>query len=115
MYAVIRTGGKQYRVAEGDQLNIEKIDGEPGTSVAFDEVLMVGTDTDSTFGRPLVDGAGVAGTIVEQGRAKKLVIFKFKRRKQYKRKQGHRQHFTRIRIDKIQTKSAPAAEVSDGS
>ena len=61
MYAVIRTGGKQYRVAEGDQLNIEKIDGEPGTSVAFDEVLMVGTDTDSTFGRPLVDGAGVAG------------------------------------------------------
>jgi large subunit ribosomal protein L21 len=115
MYAVIKTGGKQYRVAEGDILNLEKLDGDTGTSIAFDEVLMVGTEEESTFGQPLVAGAGVTGTILEQGRDKKIVVFKFKRRKQYKRKQGHRQHFTRVRIDAIQTSSAKAAEASDGS
>ena len=101
MYAVIRTGGKQYRVAEGDTVKIEKLEGDKGGQLTFDDVLLVGTDDATHVGTPQVDGASVAATIVEQGRDRKVLIFKFRRRKNYIRKQGHRQHYTRVRIDGI--------------
>ena len=101
MYAVIKTGGKQYRVEQGDTLALERLDGDTGAQVSFDEVLLVGSDDATQIGRPLVQGASVKATIVEQGRAKKIIVFKFRRRKNYKRKKGHRQYFTRVRIDAI--------------
>lgn len=101
MYAVIKTGGKQYRVAQGDVIQVERLDGDSGASLTFDDVLLVGTDDDTKIGTPKVDGAKVEGTILEQGRDRKLIIFKFRRRKNYKRKNGHRQYFTRVRIDAI--------------
>ena len=101
MYAVIRTGGKQYRVSQGDTLEIETITGEPGAAVTFDDVLLVGSEDETHIGTPTVSGASVAGTIVTHGKHKKLIVFKFRRRKNYKRKNGHRQNFTRVRIDGI--------------
>ena len=101
MYAVIKTGGKQYRVEQGDTLAIERLEGDTGTQVSFGEVLLVGSDNETKIGRPLLAGASVTGTIVEQGRAKKIIVFKFRRRKIYKRKKGHRQYFTRVRIESI--------------
>jgi len=101
MYAVIKTGGKQYRVEEGDTLALERLEGDTGAQVSFDEVLLVGADDATKIGRPLLQGASVKATIVEQGRAKKVIVFKFRRRKNYKRKKGHRQYFTRVRIDAI--------------
>jgi len=101
MYAVIKTGGKQYRVEEGATLAIERLEGDPGTQIFFDEVLLVGSESETRLGRPLIAGANVGATIVEQGRAKKVIVFKFRRRKNYKRKKGHRQYFTRVRIDSI--------------
>ena len=101
MYAVIRTGGKQYRVAENDTLQIEKLSVEPGETVDFD-VLAVGEGADLKIGTPTVDGASVTGEVVRHGRSKKVIVFKFKRRKNYKRKKGHRQHFTEIRITGIE-------------
>ena len=98
--AVIRTGGKQYRVSEGDVLRVEKLVGDKGDKVAFDDVLMIGGDTPKV-GKPKVAGAKVEGEIVDQGRDKKLVIFKFKRRKKYRRKAGHRQAFTAVKITGI--------------
>ena len=101
MYAVIKAGGKQYRVEQGDTLALERLDGDTGTQFSFDEVLLLGSDDVTTIGRPLVQGASVKATIIEQGRAKKIIVFKFRRRKNYKRKKGHRQYFTRVRIDAI--------------
>ena len=101
MYAVIRTGGKQYRVEEGDVVKIEKIDGERGSELTFDDVLLVGNDDETHVGTPTVSGASVSGTIVEQDRDKKIVVFKFRRRKNYIRKQGQRQSYTRVRINGI--------------
>lgn len=101
MYAVIRTGGKQYRVEEGDVVKIEKIDGDRGSELTFDDVLLVGNDDETHVGTPTVAGASVSGTIVEQDRDKKIVVFKFRRRKNYIRKQGHRQSYTRVRISGI--------------
>jgi large subunit ribosomal protein L21 len=101
MYAVIKTGGKQYRVAQGDVIQVERLDGDSGALLTFDDVLLVGTDDDTKIGTPVLDGAKVEGTIVEQGRGRKLIVFKFRRRKNYKRKNGHRQYFTRVRIDAI--------------
>ncbi|MBD90368.1 MAG: 50S ribosomal protein L21 [Deltaproteobacteria bacterium] len=101
MYAVIRTGGKQYRVEEGDVVKIEKIDGERGSELTFDDVLLVGNDDETHVGTPTVAGASVSGTILEQDRDKKIVVFKFRRRKNYIRKQGHRQAYTRVRINGI--------------
>jgi len=98
--AVIRTGGKQYRVTEGDTLRVEKLAGSPGDKVAFEEVLLVGGD-EPKFGRPLVDGAKVEGEIVTQDRAKKIVVFKFKRRKKHRVKAGHRQDYTAVKITSI--------------
>jgi large subunit ribosomal protein L21 len=101
MYAVIRTGGKQYRVAEGDKIRIEKLSGEPGDAVRFEEVLLVGGASDVKVGRPLVSGAAVQAEIVDHGRDRKLVIFKFRRRKNHRRKQGHRQPYTEVKITSI--------------
>ena len=100
MYAVIRTGGKQYRVTEGQTLRVEKLPGGAGDKVTFGEVLLVGGDQ-PRVGRPLVEGAAVAAEITAQDRGKKLVVFKFRRRKNYRRKNGHRQHLTVLRITGI--------------
>lgn len=102
MYAVVATGGKQYRVQEGDTLRIEKIPGEVGSDVAFDQVLMVSDGDDVKVGQPVVENAVVNGTIVEQGKGRKILVFKYKRRKRYRRKQGHRQLFTAVKIGTIQ-------------
>ncbi len=100
MYAVIETGGKQYRVAEGDVLRVEKLDAEPGSSVAFDRVLMIGGEQ-AKVGAPTVEGGRVDAEVVSQGRNRKIDVVKFKRRKGYQRKHGHRQHFTEVRITGI--------------
>ena len=103
MHAVIRTGGKQYRVQPGDEFNIEKLDDvENGGTVVFDDVLAVGSGQDLVVGKPTVDGATVtADVIVAQGRDKKITVFKKKRRKRYRRKFGHRQPFTRSKIKEV--------------
>jgi len=101
MYAVIKTGGKQYRVEPGDVVTIERLEGDAGDAVKFDDVLLVDADGDMKIGTPSLDGASVSGTIVEQGRARKVIVFKFRRRKNYKKKNGHRQYFTRVQIDQI--------------
>ena len=98
--AVIRTGGKQYRVAEGDVVRVERLDGSAGDPIEFGEVLMLGGEV-ARFGQPLVDGAKVTGQIVQQGRGPKLIVFKFRRRKRYRRKNGHRQDFTAVKITAI--------------
>jgi len=102
MYAVIRSGGKQARVAPGDTLRLEKLAGAVGDSVELGEVLMVGDEGSPRVGTPLVDGARVRGTILAQGRGDKITVFKMKRRKGYRRKQGHRQAYTEVRIDAIE-------------
>ncbi len=101
MYAVIATGGKQYRVEQGDIVTIERLSGELGDSVNFDQVLALGEGEGLKLGAPTVAGAAVSGKIVGQGRTRKMIIFKFRRRKNYKRKNGHRQYFTRVRIEGI--------------
>ena len=101
MYAVVTTGGKQYRVQKGETLKIEKISGDIGSQVDFDQILMVSDGDRVEVGQPLVENAVVHGRIVEQGKLKKILVFKYKRRKRYRRKQGHRQQFTAVRIDDI--------------
>ena len=101
MNAVIKTGGKQYRVAEGDTLRVEKLTGEAGATVEIGEVLAVGEGESIKIGTPTVDGATVTAETVEHGRGKKVIVFKKKRRKGYKKKQGHRQDFTAIKIKEI--------------
>ena len=100
-YAVIRTGGKQYRVSEGDVVKIEKLTGEVGAKVTMDDVLFVGGEGDAKIGAPLVANAKVTGEIVGQDRAKKIIVFKKKRRKGYMRRQGHRQYQTALKITAI--------------
>jgi large subunit ribosomal protein L21 len=102
MYAVVRTGGKQVRVAPGESVRVEKLEGAVGDPVELNEVLLVGGDEGARIGTPLVEGAKVVGTIAAQGRGPKLVIFKMKRRKGYRRKRGHRQSYTEIRVDGIE-------------
>lgn len=97
MYAVIRTGGKQYRVTEGDRVRVEKLEGEVGSTLVIDDVLMVGGETVS-IGKPVVAGAKVTATITGQDRAKKVIVFKFRRRKNYRRKNWHRQPYTELKI-----------------
>ena len=101
MYAVIATGGKQYRVKEGDVLRIEKMPGSVGESLAFDNILLLSDGNGLTIGEPTVPNASVNARIVEQGKGKKVLVFKYKRRKRYRRKQGHRQPFTAVQIDSI--------------
>ena len=110
MYAVIKTGGKQYRVAKDQTLKVEKLEAEAGASVAFESVLMLGNQQGITVGGPYVDGASVTAEVVEQTRGPKLIVFKKKRRKNHRRKNGHRQDLTLIRITDILTDGGkPAA------
>ena len=98
MFAVVKTGGKQYRVAEDDLLKVEKLDAAPGDTVVLDQVLMVGDGADRKVGAPLVEGAVVEAEVVDQTRAKKIIVFKKKRRQNYRRKNGHRQHQTVLKV-----------------
>lgn len=101
MYAVIKTGGKQYRVSEGDLLNIELLDGDKGSEVVFNEVLMISGDGNVRIGTPLVEGAKVIGEIVNEAKGPKITIFKMKRRKGFRKKTGHRQKYTNLKIKQI--------------
>ncbi len=103
MYAVIKTGGKQYRVQENDTLEIERLAGDAGDIIAFTDVLMVGSEAGVEVGTPLVDGATVAAELIEQTRGKKIIVFKKKRRKGYRRRNGHRQDLTKVTITEILT------------
>ena len=102
MYAVVSTGGKQYRVQEGDILRVEKLLGEVGTPITFENVLLYSDGEKMSIGQPVLENISVNGHIVEQGKAKKIIVFKYKRRKRFRRKQGHRQQFTAVKIDKIE-------------
>ncbi len=120
MYAVIRTGGKQYRVTPGARLRVEKLDAEEGAKVEFDQVLLVGEGSDVKVGSPLVAGGLVTGKVLSQGKGKKISVIKFHRRKNYMRNKGHRQYFTEIEIIDVSTKGgakkaptgAPAAKAA---
>ena len=101
MYAVVTTGGKQYRVEAGSELIVERLTGDPGTSVTFDRVLLVGDGDDVTVGTPTIAGATVSGTVIGEQLGPKLIVFKFKQKVKYRRLNGHRQHLTRVRIDEI--------------
>ena len=101
MYAVIKTGGKQYRVCAGDKLKIEKLDAEVGSEVTFDQVLMVGEGADIRVGAPVLAGVTVKATVLNQARGDKIHIFKMRRRKHYRKSQGHRQYFTEVQIGGI--------------
>lgn len=102
MYAVVATGGKQYKVQAGEILRVEKLTGQVGSEVAFDQVLMLGEGENVKIGQPILEGAQVKGHIVEQGKSRKIIVFKYKRRKRYRRKQGHRQLYTAVKIDSIE-------------
>ena len=101
MYAVIKTGGKQYKVSEGDRLNVEKLAGEAGTEIVFNEILMVSDDGAVKIGQPHVEGATVIGEIIDDVKGPKITIFKMKRRKGFRKKTGHRQSLTSLKIKKI--------------
>ena len=101
MYAVIKTGGKQYRVAEGDEIKLEKLNGDIGDSVTFDQVLLTSDGEIVNVGTPFLEGSKVEGRILAQGKSRKIVVFKYKRRKGYRRKRGHRQVFTQVKIENV--------------
>ena len=112
MYAVIETGGKQYRVTEGDVINVEKLDAEAGKAVTIKEVLVVEKDDNTLIGTPYVSGASVKAEVVENGKAKKVVIYKYKAKKDSKKKQGHRQPYTQLKIKSI-TVRAPRKKAEE--
>lgn len=101
MYAIVETGGKQYKVAEGDVIFVEKLDANDGDVVTFDKVLACSKGDSLVVGTPVVEGATVNAKVVEQGKAKKIIVFKYKSKKDYRRKQGHRQPYTKVVIEKI--------------
>lgn len=117
MYAVVSSGGKQYRVEAGSTLTLERLDGEPGASFTFDRVLLIGDGDEVTVGTPVVTGASVSATVLGEALGPKLVIFKFKQKVKYRRRTGHRQHLTRVRIDEIHPtaarKAPPAAKEAE--
>jgi len=102
MYAIIQTGGKQYRVSEGDVLSIEKLTAAEGEEVVFDQVLTVVSDNDVKVGKPVVEGANVTAKVVEHGKGKKILVFKYKAKSNYRKRQGHRQPYTKVEISKIE-------------
>jgi large subunit ribosomal protein L21 len=102
MYAVFKTGGKQYRASTGDVIKVEKIEAEKGATVELDQVLMVGEGEDVKVGTPFLEGGKVTATVLDQGRGDKIMVIKFKRRKNYRRKMGHRQYFTQLEITGIE-------------
>ena len=102
MYAIIRTGGKQFRAEPGQTIKVPSLSAEVGETVTFDDVLVTQTDDGVTVGAPAVKGAKVTGEVVEHGKGRKVIVFKWKRRKNYRRKQGHRQKYTAVRIDEIE-------------
>lgn len=108
MYAIIETGGKQYRVQEGDVITVEKLDVEAGDKIALDKVLLLNNGTELKVGAPYVEGAKVLGEVVENGKGKKVIIFKYKAKKDYRKKQGHRQPYTMIKIESLTSEAAPA-------
>jgi large subunit ribosomal protein L21 len=110
MYAVIKTGGKQYKVEAGSTLKVEKLLGEVGSKVVIDKVLMIADGDTTTIGAPLIAGAKVNATVISHGRADKVMIFKFRRRKHYRKTQGHRQSYTEILINDVNGKGAAAAK-----
>ena len=110
MFAVIRTGGKQYKVAKDDVISVEKLAGEPGAAIELAEVLMIGEGAEVATGTPLLEGALVSATVVEQSRAPKIIVFKKQRRKNYRRKKGHRQHQTVLRVTAITGGGGPRPE-----
>jgi large subunit ribosomal protein L21 len=101
MYAIVSSGGKQYKVQKGEILRVEKISGDIGAPVSFDKVLMFSDGENVDIGQPVLENVSVNGHIVEQDKAKKIIVFKYKRRKRYRRKQGHRQQYTAVKIDNI--------------
>ena len=101
MYAIIKSGGKQYRVTEGEVLRVEKLEADSGSQVEFADVLLVKTDTQTFIGQPLVEGATVKGVIEDSGQGDKVLVFKYKKKKQYRRTRGHRQQFSEVRIESI--------------
>ena len=114
MFAVVRTGGKQYRVRKDDVIKVERLAGEPGAAIDLDQVLMLDDGKSPTIGSPLVDGARVSATVLDQTRADKIIVFKKKRRKNYRRKHGHRQHQTVLRItDILAAGAAPGANAPE--
>ncbi|MCR3921917.1 MAG: 50S ribosomal protein L21 [Firmicutes bacterium] len=102
MYAIIKTGGKQYRVEEGSILDVELMDGEVGQTIDFENVIAVKKEDKLEVGQPYLDGATVQGKVLDHGKGKKIIVFKFKAKKNYRRKQGHRQPYTRVLIEKIE-------------
>lgn len=102
MYAIIATGGKQYKVQEGDVLFVEKLDAEVEASIEFTEVLAVGKEDGLVLGKPIVQGAKVFAKVLEQGKAKKVIVFKYKAKKDFRKKNGHRQMYTKLQIEKIE-------------
>ena len=102
MYAIIKTGGKQYKVAEGDVLNVEKLNAEKGAEVVFDEVLAIVNDGKVTVGKPFIDGAKVTATVEDQGKGEKILVFKYKAKANYRKRAGHRQPYTAVKISGIQ-------------
>jgi large subunit ribosomal protein L21 len=101
MYAVVKTGGKQYRVSPGDSIDVEKLPYEVGHQIELDQVLLVANGSGAKIGQPLVEGAKVKATVTRQAKGRKVIIYKYRPSKRYRRKKGHRQHLTRLRIDEI--------------
>ncbi len=113
MYAVIETGGKQYKVSPGDRILVEKLPGKAGDPVVFDRVLLIVNDEEVHIGRPVVEGARVEGTLTRQTRGRKVIVFKFRPKQRYRRKKGHRQHYSEILIERIEI-APQASEVTEG-
>ena len=114
MYAVVNSGGKQYKVQQGQVLRVEKIPGDVGNPVTFERVLMFSDGDNVSIGQPALEDIVVEGHIVEQGKAKKIIVFKYKKRKRYRRKKGHRQEFTAVMIDGIKPKAQKLSETKEG-
>jgi large subunit ribosomal protein L21 len=101
MYAVIETGGKQYRVSEGDVIKVEKLDAEPGSNLDITNILLIGRDEETVTGTPLVDGASVKTSVIGHGKEDKVIVFKYRRKKNYRRFRGHRQQYTELKVEAI--------------